>query len=87
MLARQIRLLIQVGSLVEDRPTITKQEIAKELGIHPFVAQKTLVQSKQFSLSHLLCVHERLFALDHGAKIGRYDGRMAVDLLVTSLFS
>ena len=86
MLARQIRLLIQVGSLVKEHPSVTKQEIAKELGIHPFVAQKTLAQSKQFSFPHLLQVHERLFELDRGAKIGHYQGRMAVDLLLANLF-
>lgn len=82
MLARQTRLLLAAADMLARDPRATKQEFAQALAVHPFVAQKTLLQAKQFSLDALRAVHRQLFALDEQMKRGAVDMRTAVDLLV-----
>lgn len=84
MLVRQIRLLLQVRALLDEEPKTGKQEVANQLGIHPFVAQKLLAEAARRSNSALESIHSRAAELDLAMKRG-LDSGVAVDRLVALL--
>ncbi len=83
MIARQFRLLIQTKELLEQgrRPP----DIARELGVQPFVADKLMRQARNFSLAQLEAVYRRLLEIDIAIKTGEMEGVLALDLLVAGL--
>ena len=85
MLARQVRLLLGVRDLLDGNPAITKQDVASELGVHPFVAQKTLAQARGFSAAKLEHLHTLLYKLDRLIKRGGVGMDVAVDRVVVGL--
>ncbi len=87
MLLRQVRILLGVRSMIDTNPRVGKQEVASALKLHPFVAQKSLGQAKQFKLDDLNNTFDLLFALDHGSKTGKVDVEMAVDLVVARMLT
>jgi DNA polymerase III subunit delta len=87
MLARQIRLLIGARSILDKNSGATKQDVANELGVHPFVAQKTLSQARGFSASALALLHDLLFSLDGSVKRGGASWSIAVDRIVAEMLS
>ncbi|NBS41291.1 hypothetical protein EBS80_01365, partial [bacterium] len=69
-----------------DRPEyVHAQELANDMNIHPFVAQKALDQARKFSFADLRAVHDMLFEYDAGMKSGYLDADVAVDLVMTRL--
>jgi DNA polymerase-3 subunit delta len=80
MIARQVRLLIQVKALAEQR--IRPDEIASQLGQRPFVVKKALDQARGFRDTELLTLHDRIVAFDQATKTGRIEPETALDLLV-----
>lgn len=85
MIVRQARILLSARLMLEEQPGVTDRDIAKELHLHPFVAQKALSQARAFSSEDLLKFHSFLLDLDAGSKNGRHDGELAVDLAVADL--
>lgn len=85
MLGRQVRILLGARALLDENPRATKETLATALSIHPFVAQKAIVQAKGFSLSHLKAVHDLLFEFDQQLKTGQVAADMAVDLTTVKL--
>lgn len=83
MLARQVRILIQVSELRDQG--LSQQEIASRLKLHPYVVEKGLAQARNFEMSQLEAAHQRLVETDWAIKTGRADGVLALDLLVTQL--
>lgn len=83
MLARQIRILIQVKDL--QGRGLGKNEIAGELRLHPYVVEKGMAQAWNFSLSQLEAAHHNLVETDWAIKTGRLEDVMALDLLVVNL--
>jgi DNA polymerase-3 subunit delta len=83
MFVRQFRLLIQVKELADtgQRPA----NIAKELKMHNFVAEKLFRQAQQFGMGQLEQIYHHLLEVDVGVKIGRNDMTTALHLLVASL--
>ncbi len=62
---RQIRILLQIKSMGQG---LQKDAIAKQLAIHPYVAQKSLQQVKNFQLNELKNIYRQLLAIDMGIK-------------------
>lgn len=87
MLSRQVRILLGVRALLDQHIYVSKELIAKELGIHPFGASKALVQVRGFTLDQLLSVHKLLFQFDHQMKTGQIQADLAVDLIATKLLT
>lgn len=83
MFIRQFRLLIQVKSCIDNG--MKKDEIAKSVGIHPFVAGKMTQQSGSFSMKQLQKIYAHLLSIDVGVKSGETDMATELDLLVASL--
>ncbi len=85
MLGRQVRILLGARAMLDENPRASKEELARMLDIHPFVAQKALAQAKGFSLEHLKAVHDLLFEFDLAMKTGGIDSDLAVDLTTVRL--
>ncbi len=82
MIARQVRLLLSARDVIDRNPGASSAMMAQELGVHPFVAQKTLGQAKSFSFEFLKKLHDLCFEFDAKLKLGMDQG-LAVDRLVS----
>jgi DNA polymerase-3 subunit delta len=83
MLARQVRILIQVSEL--ELSDMAPEAIAGRLKLHPFVVKKGLDQARNFRLDQLERAHERLVETDWAIKTGELDEVLALDMLVVAL--
>jgi DNA polymerase-3 subunit delta len=83
MLARQVRILIQVSEL--QASDLTPDAIAGRLKLHPFVVKKGLAQARNFRLDQLERAHERLIETDWAIKTGQLDEVLALGMLVVAL--
>lgn len=84
MLVRQIRLLLQVRALCDERSVVGKQDVADVLGLHPFVAQKILGEARRHSFLFLVALHDIAADLDGAMKRGLAPD-VAVDRLVAAM--
>ncbi|MFH1089833.1 MAG: DNA polymerase III subunit delta [Candidatus Uhrbacteria bacterium] len=85
MLLRQIRILLGVRTVLAENPRATKESLAENLGLHPFVASKALEQARRFSEAELQKIHSFFYDLDLGMKSGKYSDKLAVDLAVVAM--
>lgn len=83
MLARQIRILMQVWGLRSQG--LGQHEIASRLGLHPFVVEKALAQVGAFSMEQLQAAHRRIVSADWTIKTGEIEPPLALDMLVVDL--
>ena len=83
MIVRQFRLLIQAREILDGRGN--KEDVARALGIHPFVAEKTTQQAARFSIESLESVYLRLLNIDEGVKTSQVTLDLAMDTLVVEL--
>jgi DNA polymerase-3 subunit delta len=84
MLSRQVRLIVQAGALRRQRrPEV---EIQDRLGLaSEFALRKTLDQSQRYSLGRLREVYDKLLEADLAIKTGKYEGGLALNLLIAEL--
>ncbi|MFH1631996.1 MAG: DNA polymerase III subunit delta [bacterium] len=87
MLARQVRLLISARDVIDRNPRATKSDVASALGVHPFVAQKSLAQARQITMDQLKHLHGMLFDLDRKLKRSKVSAEVAVDRLVAEMLT
>ena len=81
MIARQVRILLQVREL--DAQRLRPNDIATRVGLRPgFLTDKAIEQARGFSLADLERLHERVLSLDHKSKTGAIDVLAGLDLLV-----
>ncbi len=85
MLARQVRILLGARSVLDTNPQADKNQVASELSLHPFVAQKALAQARAFHVDDLARSHALLFELDQATKRSRVKPDLAVDLMVAQM--
>jgi DNA polymerase-3 subunit delta len=84
MLDRQFRMIIRARELKNQGTPET--EIQHKLGLFSeFALRKTLEQAGRYSLPRLKEVYRRLLETDLSIKTGRYDGELALNLLVAEL--
>jgi DNA polymerase-3 subunit delta len=83
MLARQIRILIQVTELQEQG--FTQREVARRLKLHPYVVEKGLAQARNFDLTQLERAHEQLVQADWSIKTGEGRDVLVLDMLLVAL--
>jgi DNA polymerase-3 subunit delta len=83
MVVRQFRLLIQAREILDGRGN--KDDVARALGVHPFVAEKATGQAGRFSVESLEYVYRKLLAIDEGVKTGQVTLDLALDTLVVEL--
>ena len=83
MIVRQFRLLIQAREILDGRGN--KDDVARALGVHPFVAEKTTQQAARFSIESLENIYRRLLTIDEGVKTSQVTLDLAMDTLVVEL--
>jgi DNA polymerase III subunit delta len=83
MVVRQFRLLIQAREILDGRGN--KDDVARALGIHPFVAEKATQQAARFSIESLEAIYHRLLSIDEGVKTSQITLDLAMDTLVVEL--
>ncbi len=83
MVVRQFRLLIQAREILDGRGN--KDDVARALGIHPFVAEKATQQAARFSIESLEAIYHRLLNIDERVKTSQFTLDLAMDTLVVEL--
>jgi DNA polymerase-3 subunit delta len=84
MLSRQLRLVVRAKELVRQRKP--DAEIQSRLGLKSeFPFRKTLEQAQRYPLERLKLVYIRLLQADLSIKTGKYDGGLALNLLIADL--
>lgn len=84
MITRQLRLMIQAKEL--RMQMVSAAKIPEELGLSPYYpVDRLLKQTAGYSISRLSVIYHRLLETDLDIKSGRWEGEMALDLLVTEL--
>ena len=83
MVVRQFRLLIQAREILDGRGN--KDDVARALGVHPFVAEKTTGQAARFSIESLEAIYHQLLKIDEGVKTSQVTLDLALDTLVVEL--
>ena len=69
MIFREVRIHAQLKSALELK--MPQGQIAKETKLHPFVIQKTLPLSRNFSFEMIEQMYDWLFEIDRKMKTGR----------------
>lgn len=82
LLAWQFRILVEMADLLERTGNATSDILAKELGIHPFVAKKNMNVVRSHSLSELEKMYQSLLAIDYKTKTGKAPQSLLLDLFV-----
>jgi DNA polymerase-3 subunit delta len=83
MVVRQFRLLIQAREILDGRGN--KDDVARALGVHPFVAEKTTGQANHFSMESLENIYRRLLVIDERVKTSQITLDLALDTLIMEL--
>lgn len=84
MLARQVQLVLRAKGLKAQR--MSETEMQSRLGlVAEFAFRRTLEQASRYSLERLKAVYHRLLETDLAIKTGRYDGELALNILVAEL--
>ncbi len=84
MLSRQVRILVRARELrSQGRPEV---EIRNRLGLtSEFALRKTLEQADRYSFGRLKDIYHKLLETDLAIKTGKYDGELALNLLIAEL--
>ena len=83
MVVRQFRLLIQAREILDGRGN--KDDVARALGVHPYVAEKTTGQAGRFSIESLENIYHRLLQIDEQVKTSQVTLDLALDTLIVEL--
>lgn len=85
MMTRQIRLILSVKDLVEEKglaPDATRRELRIS---HRFILEKLLRQARWFSIEELEMIQRRMLGIDQAIKTGSIEGSLALELLVVEV--
>ncbi len=83
MIVRQFRLLIQVKELAVQK--MPPPQIAREIGIHGFVADKLAKQSHNYTFEQLERIYAHLLDIDVAVKSGQNDMETALTTLIAGI--
>ncbi len=84
MLSRQVQMMVRVKELRNQGKT--RMEIQNKLGLtSEFVLRKTLEQADRYTLGRLKEAYHQLLGTDISIKTGKYDGELALNILVAEL--
>ncbi len=83
MLHRQVRFIVLVKELIEQKKN--KFDIQSKLGLSDYPLQKTLEQADKYSMPRLKVFYDKLLETDIAIKTGKYDGELAMNILVVEI--
>lgn len=83
MVVRQFRLILQVKAIPagERQP----EQVARILGVHPYVAEKAITQGQSFRREELERIYHRLLQADREIKTGQHEGEVALELAIVEI--
>ncbi len=84
MLERQFRINLQIKELLNEGVSVPNN-IASELGLHPFVVQKTMQQCQGFSLLQLKNIYNKLLDFEIKLKTTKINFELLFDLMIVGL--
>jgi DNA polymerase-3 subunit delta len=82
MITRQYRLLIQAREVVDEG---RGAQLANELHLHPFVAEKLSGQARRFNITQLEAIYHRLLLLDETLKTSQAPAELALDTFIAEM--
>lgn len=85
MIVRQFRMILKTKALTANR--IGSGELAKELGVPPFVVDKYRRQCERFSFKEIKRIYDLLQATDIAIKTGEIRPDMALEVLIGRMFA
>lgn len=80
LLARQFRIIYKAKEL--DRVGYSGGEMARQIGVHPYVCKLAVQQGKRFSEEKLIRILDQLAEIDYNIKIGKLDKVLALELFL-----
>ncbi|MDZ7798778.1 MAG: DNA polymerase III subunit delta [Patescibacteria group bacterium] len=80
MLSRLFRILVQVKEVSQEESNY--YTIANRLNLHPFVAKKSLVQTRNFKFKELKNIYQQLLDIDLKIKTSQAEPRVLFDLFI-----
>lgn len=84
MLSRQVRMIVQARELKSQRKA--EYEIQNRLGLtSEFALHKVLEQANRYPMKQIIAVYHKLLETDLFIKTGKYDGELALNLLIADL--
>ena len=84
MLSRQVQMIVRAKELIKQRRP--KLEIQSRLGLKSsFALDKTLEQAGSYPRERLKAVYHKLLETDLSIKTGKYDGELALNILIAEL--
>jgi len=84
MLARQARMIVRVKELRNQR--MSEAKIRNKLGLTAeFAWRKTIEHAKRYPLERIKEVYYKLLEADLSIKTGKYDGELALNILIAEL--
>ena len=84
MLSRQVQMIVRARELRRQRKSVA--EIQSRLGMtSEYAVRKTIEQASRYSLPRLKRVYRYLLETDLAIKTGKYDGELALNILVAEL--
>lgn len=83
MFVRQFRILLQIKQAL--LTGLSQRQIAGQLKLHPFVAQKGVEQARHFTLPILKNILSRLIKIDYEVKSGQSDYLTGLNMLLAGL--
>ncbi|MBI5944946.1 MAG: DNA polymerase III subunit delta [Chloroflexi bacterium] len=83
MVVRQFRLILQAREILDGRGN--KDDVARALGVHPFVAEKTSGQAGRFAIESLENIYRKLLGIDERVKTSQITLDLALDTLIVEL--
>lgn len=82
MITRQLRLIVQTKELSS---RLSPSQIQAKLGLKSYALDKTLAQAKSYDFDRIKQAYGRLLETDADIKTGRYNDRIALELLIAEL--
>ncbi len=87
MILRQFKILLELRDLYEREDKLTSDQIAKKLGLHPFVVKKSLPMIKRYTMAELKNIYQQLLDIDIKTKTGQGDQSIMLDLFVGKMIT
>lgn len=83
MIIRQFKILMQIRQALDSG--LNSRKIINLLKLHPFIVQKGIGQARNFNLSVLKNIFNKLIEIDYEMKSGKADVKPALSLLIARI--